>query len=174
MCPLWLRTLQRYFQDMNQPLAMYGRLAGHWLPGNALSLLECELNDPSDSGLSPTWDMIKKQWFLITARSSLLRSKEPGIGNVLNLGDSWIIELRVIIQTLKATDFAPSPMHIAEHFINGLKADVRNYVEDNAPQGWRTDPEPLYGKANQYEVNQHSHTTKLQAMPKVHNAVFRI
>ena len=34
---MWLKTLQRYFQDKNQPIAMYGRFAGHWLSGIALS-----------------------------------------------------------------------------------------------------------------------------------------
>ena len=172
---MWLKTLQRFFQDKNQPIAMYGRFAGHWLSGNALSLWECELNDLSDSGLSPTWDMFKET--MISYYGTVIPAREQRAkylkcvqsGRVMD----FVTELIVIIQTLKSTDFAPSPMDVVEHFINGLKADVTKYVEDNAPQGWWTDPKPLYEKAIPYEVNQHSHATKIQAMPRVHNTVFK-
>ena len=32
----------------------------------------------------------------------------------------FVTELRVIIQTLMSTDFAPSPMDVVEHLINGF------------------------------------------------------
>ena len=42
---LWLRNLERYFKDKDQPYSKHGRLAGHWLFGQAQKLWECQLND---------------------------------------------------------------------------------------------------------------------------------
>ena len=169
---MWLRTLERYFQDKNQNLDMFGRLAGHYLTGQAQKVWECELNDLSDSGTSPTWEYFKQTMTsyygtIIPAREQ--RAKYLSCaqkGSVLD----FITDLKVVTQTLKNTAFAPSQMEIVEHFIRGLKADVRKYVEDQAPQGWWTDPKPLYEKAIQFEVNQHSHTAKMQTVVKINHA----
>ena len=56
---LWLRGLERYFVAKNQPVSHYGRLAGHWLTHQALTVWKCELTDLEDKGVIPTWDHFK-------------------------------------------------------------------------------------------------------------------
>ena len=60
------------------------------------------------------------------------------------------------------------------HFLNGLKADARKYVEDNAPEGWWTDPQSLFDKALQYEVNQNSKLAKVQQQPRIDTTQVKI
>ncbi len=168
---MWLKSLNRYFQDKNQTPEAFGRLAGHWLTGQAQKVWDCELDDLLEQGKSPTWDYFVKT--LTSYYGTVIPAREQRAkylacaqkGTVMD----FITEFKVITQTLKNTAFAPSQMDTVEHFIRGLKADVRKYVEEQAPQGWWTDPKPLFEKAIQFEVNQHSLAGKVQSVAKINH-----
>lgn len=78
----------------------------------------------------------------------------------------FVTVLKVIAEPLKDAAFAPSDMGVVEHFTNGLKPNVRKFDEDQAAPGWWTEPEALHGKAILFEVNQLSHSLRVQAHPR--------
>ena len=166
---LWLRNLERYFKDKNQDPAKYGRYGTHYLSGQAQRLWDCELNDLHDKGEFPTWDRFSA--VMISYYGSIIPAREhrAEYGKCTQKGSvmDFVTELKVIVQTLKGTDFAPSKMDVIEQFLRGLKADVRKYVEDNAPEGWYSEPKDVYDKAIQYETNQNSRTPRVQVNPRV-------
>ncbi len=166
---VWLRNLERFFKDKNQDPAKFGRYAGHWLSGNAQKVWECELTDMEDKNETPTWRIFYDK--MVSFYGSVIPAREhrAEYANCTQKGTvmDFITSLRVILQTLKGTAFAPSTMDVIEHFLKGLKPDVRKYVEDNAPEGWWTDPKDVYDKAIQFETNQHARVQRVQVSPRV-------
>ena len=57
-----------------------------------------------------------------------------------------------LVRELTGTPYQPGGS-VFDDFINGLKADVRRFVEDHAPTGWWTNIQDLYQKAVDYEIN---------------------
>ena len=63
--------------------------------------------------------------------------------------------VRGLVQTVR--ELEGTPYHpggsVFDDFIKGLRSDVRRFVEDHAPTGWRTNIQDLYQKALDFEIN---------------------
>ena len=60
--------------------------------------------------------------------------------------------VREQVPELEGTPYHPGGS-MFDDFMNGLKADVRRFVEEHAPTGWWTNIQDLYQKAVDYEIN---------------------
>lgn len=94
---------------------------------------------------------------MISFYGSVIPAREHGAedSNCTQKGSDmdYITSLRVILQTLKGTAFAPSTMDVIEHFLRGLKPDVKKYVENNDPKEQWTELQDVFDKAVQFETN---------------------
>ena len=75
---------------------------------------------------------------------------------------AFVRELASVTQELRDTPFEPSQGDVILKFLNGLKSAARKYCEDNAPEGWWTELDPLVEKALHHEVNQSASSTAHQ------------
>ena len=64
----------------------------------------------------------------------------------------YVRELVQVVRELEGTPYHPGGS-VFDDFIEGLKSDVRRFMQDYAPTGWWTDINDLYQKALDYEVN---------------------
>ena len=136
---------------------MWGKYASSYLEehSDAAKTWECELTSLESRLQIPSWEAFEKCMMefygsQVPARTNRLRYKNTKQTSSVN---AYVQAIRAAVQTLIATSMAPSDADIIEHFIEGLKAPVRTYVEEHAPQGYYKLPSEVYSKAIQYEQN---------------------
>ena len=152
----FLREVKRYLLITDLEKSCWGLVAAHFLEGAALDVWELELDALLETeGLTAvTWD--KFESCLTEQYASLMPAREARAtydalvqrGSVAD----YVIAFRQSLRELAGTQFHPAGSALLD-FIKGLKHVVRDYVQDNAPEGWYQSVEQAYLKAQNYEYN---------------------
>ncbi|DBA74920.1 TPA: hypothetical protein ACH3X2_009248 [Trebouxia sp. C0005] len=101
-----------------------------------------------------TWDDFVS--FMKRSYASLLPAREASrrYAKLKQTGSvkEFVREQVQVVRELDGTPYHPGGS-VFDDFRNGLKPDVRKFVDDHAPTGWYTNVKELYQKALDYEIN---------------------
>ena len=128
----------------------------HHSNGQRSVVWELELDDiVNEGGLSAvTWS--KFESCMTEQYSSLMPEREARTKyDTLVHKDSvatFVRDFRQCLRELSGTNFHPAGSAMLD-FLKKLKAPVRKYVQDNAPDGWYQNITQLYEKALNWEYN---------------------
>jgi len=152
----FLREVQRFLQVIGLEESCRGIAAAHFLKGSALLVWELELDDiVNEGGLSAvTWS--KFESCMTEQYSSLMPEREARTKyDTLVHKDSvatFVRDFRQCMRELSGTNFHNAGSAMLD-FLKKLKAPVRKYVQDSAPDGWYQNTTQLYKKALNWEYN---------------------
>jgi hypothetical protein len=166
----WLREYEMYCLLAEVPQNKMAIFATTYLEGTPRNLWEREIEAYKVAGefnmtQLPTFQafkvvMLKYYDTFLPARTA--RKEYDAISQKTTVA-AFLRELASVTHELRDTPFEPSQGDVILKFLNGLKSGTRKYCEDNAPEGWLTELDPLVEKALHHEVNQSASTSVTQS-----------